>query len=82
MRVNIIGVKIFGCAGMALIVEGRDLYREAELFGFIFFARYVEVFNHLRRLIVSLRNTVWRDPDPVSLFALEIKSIALTGSAA
>jgi beta-N-acetylhexosaminidase len=51
----------FGCAGPALAPRERALFREAQPWGFILFARNVETPLQLMRLTADLREAVGRD---------------------
>lgn len=55
------GAAIFGCAGPRLLPEERALFRDADPFGFILFARNVEDPVQLRRLTADLREAVGRE---------------------
>jgi beta-N-acetylhexosaminidase len=52
---------IFGCAGPALGVDERALFRQNDPFGFILFARNIETPDQVRRLTADLRDAVGRD---------------------
>lgn len=52
---------ILGCAGLTLSADERALFRAADPWGFILFARNVDTPDQLRRLTDALRETVGRE---------------------
>ncbi|MFQ6549589.1 glycoside hydrolase family 3 N-terminal domain-containing protein [Aestuariibius sp. 2305UL40-4] len=55
------GAFITGCAGRAVTKAEKALFREADPWGFILFARNIETPAQTRRLVADLRESVGRD---------------------
>jgi beta-N-acetylhexosaminidase len=56
---------IYGCAGLTLLAEERDFFREARPWGFILFQRNCDTPEQIRALTDALRHTVGRADAPV-----------------
>jgi beta-N-acetylhexosaminidase len=56
---------IFGCKGLELTSEEKSFFENSNPFGFILFARNVETPEQLKKLTMSLRETIGRDDAPI-----------------
>ena len=56
---------IFGCAGLELLPEERDFFRQVRPWGFILFGRNVSDPEQVKRLVAALRETVDAPNAPV-----------------
>ena len=56
---------IYGCAGLTLVAQERDFFRDVKPWGFILFARNVESPAQIKKLVAQLRETVADAKAPV-----------------
>jgi beta-N-acetylhexosaminidase len=56
---------IFGCAGLELLPEERDFFRQMRPWGFILFGRNIADPEQVRRLVAALRETIDDPKAPV-----------------
>jgi beta-N-acetylhexosaminidase len=56
---------IFGCAGLELLPEERDFFRQVRPWGFILFGRNVAEPGQIKRLVASLRESIDAPNAPV-----------------